>query len=325
MSIPEYELYNQISREVQSGDLFEPAWRHALLVTGSDRQRAIPLYMNLRLEQLRHEYLLNNRSYAQPARAGYPGARVGGQRAVIDDKFAYPAPRQTAAPDNTPAPWSRWMAKVIDFSVYSLFAHIPAALVLTALMRQFAPDAGKPMQLSHALEQGVLNIAGIASSLASDAAAADAAFIGVAIPAVCFVFLLMQIIDAFVLHFFGTSPGRLLMRIRVNRPARASLATAMARNLKCLWRGLLLGLPVLPAFTMAHQYGVISRGAQTSWDKDTGYRVSYGNATPLNWILAIVVLAVCWKLGGTLPLFDGYTSAFFKMLTGEVNYVLPGL
>jgi len=59
MEAPRSRLYERISAEVRQQQFREPTWGHALMVTGRDRQRAIPLYMDLRLEQLRHAEMMN--------------------------------------------------------------------------------------------------------------------------------------------------------------------------------------------------------------------------------------------------------------------------
>ncbi len=174
-----------------------------------------------------------------------------------------------------PRPWSRFLAKIIDFGLYSLPPVIILSLLAMVSMAFFTPP--------------------------------EDPFVIILVLAIV-VALLVQVIDGVVLYKTGSSIGRTVMNIEVIRPEQTSCWNTVKRNLKCFGQGMALGLPILPLVTMAYQHAVISGGTQTSWDRSTGHVVVYKKAKVDSWIISMLTLT------GTIVLASMIVTAVYVQI-----------
>jgi hypothetical protein len=100
-------------------------------------------------------------------------------------------------------------------------------------------------------------------------------------------------IEAAFYRFFGTTPGKALMKVKLHfRPNY----TAAVRRAALVWmRGMGFGIPVINFFCMLFAYQRLFTLGVTSWDKEERIHVSYGPIGPWR-----VVLAVAFSLGGAI-------------------------
>ena len=149
------------------------------------------------------------------------------------------SPSETpAAPPETDAyhppmhPWRRYFARTLDYNLYLL----PIELFIL-LVCHVNPNT----QLGRAL------------ALLSPTGA----------------FLLMLLIEPFLLHHFGTTPGKRLFGLRVTQANDVlfSLQNARRRTWEVLWRGYALGIPVLNIIRLWNCYKLCKAGQEQDWDE----------------------------------------------------------
>jgi len=108
---------------------------------------------------------------------------------------------------------------------------------------------------------------------------------------------LVLMVEALVHQWFGASPGKALLGLRVTnlRGESLSFEQYLRRNLALWSSGLAFGLPLICLITYANQSGRLGRGLQTSYDEKLGTRVY---AKPIGWLrttfaaVGVVVLLV---------------------------------
>jgi uncharacterized RDD family membrane protein YckC len=160
-----------------------------------------------------------------------------------------------AAEDARPHPWSRWLARGYDSSIFSL----------------------------------AFGFVGIgALSLTVPAAAAWAAELPLLVYTVADVLVLIGL-ESFFLSVRGTTPGKWIFGIRVVPVSGGmpSFSVALRRTALVWWRGLGLGLPVVSLVTQIVAYSNLSREGRTSWDRDTGQVVVHRRMTIGRAVLAL--------------------------------------
>lgn len=84
-------------------------------------------------------------------------------------------------------------------------------------------------------------------------------------------------IEALLLGFIGTTPGKWLLKIEVekNHRKRLGFETALRRSFSVWLRGLGLGIPFLNFFCMLSAYHRLKAFSVTSWDRDEKITVSH--------------------------------------------------
>jgi uncharacterized RDD family membrane protein YckC len=84
--------------------------------------------------------------------------------------------------------------------------------------------------------------------------------------------LVSIVIEAILLSSFGTTLGKRLLRIRVEKPngQPPSFSEALQRTVRCWAFGLGLGFPLFFLFTGALSYYRLRRDGITPWDRETG-------------------------------------------------------
>lgn len=98
------------------------------------------------------------------------------------------------------------------------------------------------------------------------------------------------VIEAFLHDWFGTSPGKALLGLKVTslRGERLGFEQYLRRNFALWPSGLALGVPLISLFTYVNQYGRLGRGLETSYDEKLGTRV-FGR--PIGWVRQAIAIA----------------------------------
>lgn len=107
-------------------------------------------------------------------------------------------------------------------------------------------------------------------------------------------FLFFALIEAWWLSRGGTTPGKALMRVRVRR-MDGKLPTyrqALTRSLLVFFKGAALWLFPLNLFTMSWSRLRLLQNGTTSWDRDTELRVEHGDPEISTYVSLFVVLVL---------------------------------
>ena len=106
------------------------------------------------------------------------------------------------------------------------------------------------------------------------------------------------ILDAAIYHFFGNTPGKAILGLKVETfdASPLSFGQYLVRNFKIWVKGLALGFPLINLFTMIYQAKRIWKGQQASYDESANYRVQ---AQPIGWVrkLSFAVIFFCLLAG----------------------------
>ena len=95
------------------------------------------------------------------------------------------------------------------------------------------------------------------------------------LPELCFdhavTFALMLCAEPFLLHRFGTTPGKWLLGLGVTDPygQRLSLSAALDRTWTVLWRGMGWDIPFYGLYRLNESHQTCERGESLSWEKDS--------------------------------------------------------
>lgn len=102
-----------------------------------------------------------------------------------------------------------------------------------------------------------------------------------------------MLIEARLLQQLGTTPGKLLLNVRIRRRGDSAVTfrDALLRSLRLWWRGLGAGLPVVSFITAYLAYRQLLDRGETSWDRDGGWEVVHGEIGPMR-VLATIVTVV---------------------------------
>jgi uncharacterized RDD family membrane protein YckC len=189
-----------------------------------------------------------------------PGASAAGSDKPLSASAPVTGGRPTVTPDPGGAaagravrPWVRYWARVIDLYVFG--AVVTALIDYSNLGLLGSPGAQKTSSL--------------------------------------LALVAWMLIEARLLQQLGTTPGKLLLNVRVWRRdgGAVTLRDTLLRSLRLWWRGLGAGLPVVSFITAYLAYRQLRDRGETSWDRDGGWEVVHGEIGPLR-VLATIVTVV---------------------------------
>jgi len=119
-----------------------------------------------------------------------------------------------------------------------------------------------------------------------------------------FVFLLL--IEAFCLYAFGSTIGKALYGIQINRNVqRVSFGSAFHRTFLNLLHGQALWMPPIFLISWAFAYVRLKKTGTTSWDANLGWTVSHTKLGGIRWIAILLSwTAVLTVIGVTIQMAD---------------------
>jgi uncharacterized RDD family membrane protein YckC len=178
-----------------------------------------------------------------------------------------PRQRHRAAPlgwnDAAPHPVRRYLARLVDIGAFGLLAMSAVFLVLYAL----APDTG----------------ARFTQALGSTPGRSLDLLLTV---------VLSSLLAALPLGLTGSTLGKWLFGIRVvdadGQPI--GVALALRREVRVLWQGLAMGLPVISLLTLGLAYRRLVRVGRTRWDEALDLHVRHHPLGPAQGVLAVIGL-----------------------------------
>ncbi len=164
---------------------------------------------------------------------------------------------------DTPQPWPRFWARILDYIWFMT--------VLSMFMKLVLPKS--------VLDWYMQTLVG-----------------GASFPLVVFLnvlpFLLFIPLEAFLLSRNGTTPGKAFLRIQVRQMdgTLPRFNDALIRSLLVLVKGLALCVPFLSLFTLSWCRMRLLKAGRTSWDEQTGLRVEHGQPEMWRHLVLIAIL-----------------------------------
>jgi hypothetical protein len=152
-------------------------------------------------------------------------------------------------------PWRRYFARMLDLYVFYLVFFVFLGIAFPAL---FADTADKP---------------------------------GVDILYTILGMLAYVVFEGFCLNIFGTSLGKKLYGIRLQRDDSEgfTLSVTFRRSFLVWMRGLGFGIPLASLFTLIIAYNTLSSQGRTTWDRDCRCSVTHSELSALRWTSIIVI------------------------------------
>jgi uncharacterized RDD family membrane protein YckC len=100
------------------------------------------------------------------------------------------------------------------------------------------------------------------------------------------------VVEAILLHRFGTTPGKWLLGIRVvnNDGSHLNLADATRRSARVLFVGIGFGLDIVTMVCQIMAYFTTKRLGRPIWDHAGGHRVTVAPLAPLRIVAFVVIL-----------------------------------
>ena len=136
--------------------------------------------------------------------------------------------------------WPRFWARVFDVTIYSLVVGLILGLLFPSLfMATWLQGRGGALLL------GVLLLP------------------------------VIMVVDAAVIAWTGTSPGKAIagLRVRDINSEKLSLESSLTRNIQVYVKGLVFGLPLLCLIGYSNGFNQVKDGGITAWDEDSESRV----------------------------------------------------
>ena len=110
-----------------------------------------------------------------------------------------------------------------------------------------------------------------------------------------YIFVLLPfylILNSFICSYFGTSLGKYLFGINVNKVGKISLKDWLIRSFR-LWRsGFAFGIPILSLWTLNREQKLVSKNEQTTYDKLSGICVTANKLSKFQIARAIILFIV---------------------------------
>lgn len=164
---------------------------------------------------------------------------------------------------DTPQPWLRFWARMVDYVWFAMLLQLTLGSLLPD--EKFALNGGSEAQI-------------------------------VTIAIGCVTLMLFAPLEAWCLSRYGTTPGKALLRIQVRRQdgSLPSFHQAMRRSLLVYIKGVALGLNPIALFTMSYCRMRLLQTGATSWDHDCGTRVEHGEPEVWRYLIlaALIFLMV---------------------------------
>jgi len=114
------------------------------------------------------------------------------------------------------------------------------------------------------------------------------------LPVTLFGNFLWALLEAVLISYTGTTPGKALMGIRIWKEGGADyekldLKNSFGRSVYCWFAGMGMGIPVIALFTMYYNYRKLKRNESTSWYLETKAHVIYTPVSTARYIAAFVI------------------------------------
>lgn len=87
------------------------------------------------------------------------------------------------------------------------------------------------------------------------------------------------LVESLLLSTWGTTPGRLLLKIKLRdkKGCKPRFFNALIRSFTVWWKGMALGIPLFFFITLWLSYQKIRKNGTTSWDLEGVFKITFGN------------------------------------------------
>ncbi len=131
------------------------------------------------------------------------------------------------------------------------------------------------------------------------------------------VFFLAIVIEAIMLSWWGTTPGKWVLQVQVrdHTGEKLTYAQALKRSGDVWFRGLALGIPVINLMALLIAFLSLKKHGESSWDRDSQLAVSHQPISLGRWIFGLTVVLA-------LPLSEFLMNLLYATVTVIVMGVL---
>lgn len=107
-----------------------------------------------------------------------------------------------------------------------------------------------------------------------------------------FLFFLWIPIEALFLKYFGKTPGKFLLGLKVVKSGRKTLdyQTAIKRSFLVWIRGIALGIPIINIIAMLYAFFQLKTNRESSWDRDEHTKIAAVPIHPARPIIAALII-----------------------------------
>lgn len=107
-----------------------------------------------------------------------------------------------------------------------------------------------------------------------------------------FLFFLWIPIESVFLHYFGKTPGKFLLGLKVIKPGRKKLdfETALKRSFLVWVRGIALGIPIANIIAMLYAFFQLKTHKISSWDRDENTKITHIKVHPIRIALGVLII-----------------------------------
>ncbi|MBL4596510.1 MAG: RDD family protein [Robiginitomaculum sp.] len=104
-------------------------------------------------------------------------------------------------------------------------------------------------------------------------------------------------IEAVLLSSWGTTPGKWLLKVRVqDHGAKLEFSKALNRSFYVWFRGLGFGIPIITLFTQSTSYDRLKKQGITPWDEKGGLKVSHKKIGFVRITFAVLIVLMFFSL-----------------------------
>ena len=313
----DYQIYNQIVEELKAKKIDKELWQQAKTSAGEDRDAVKAAYFKLRYRKIEQkEKRMEDQQNGPEDSEHRPFARFVAKMQDLSLYAIFLIIPLLLAPAFfffllLPAQISQDIRlliqpRTIPYQIEFLEASLSSgkyqdprintiAQEMLELLQQIHPaqpqtdnntsDEVSKKAIGQAQERTLLQITDYLPAIAKSI------IISTIICALLYTFLLLAI-DSLLLKFFGTTPGRKLLGIKVKGAKQLSIAGCIIRALRCWLFGFALFIFPLFIITWIYQYIKIKEDDDTSWDEAAGYRVIYYPVSGLNWCISALLIII---------------------------------
>jgi uncharacterized RDD family membrane protein YckC len=102
------------------------------------------------------------------------------------------------------------------------------------------------------------------------------------------------VVESMLLSSWGTTPGKLLLNVRLrNRNNdKPKFLSALNRSFLVWWRGLGIGFPIITLIAQLRAHRALTTNGVTTWDRDLGFRVRHDRVGPLRVLVTFTWIAI---------------------------------
>ncbi|MGQ3089251.1 MAG: RDD family protein [Methylophilus sp.] len=133
------------------------------------------------------------------------------------------------------------------------------------------------------------------------------------------------VLDAAIYHFFGNTPGKAILGLKVVKNIDLPLTSReyLSRNFSLWGSGLAFGLPLINLFTMANQFGRLKKGEQASYDIPGDFAVKARPLAGWKWWLFAILFSSLFAVVLFLNIKERELQAKHRGVAANYHWINP--